>query len=132
MVGQLMPDQMARQLIKVEYLRQVARYRRMDMALTHKYEMNSDGFVDKGTVCVYPNPTPRLRTGFDPDISHVIPALIRKCLETKSPDEDSIAERSTQAQVGRQPGMRALRPRSAYAVRRGAAPDLRLVREMNS
>ena len=36
---------MVYQLIETEYLRQVARYRRVDMALTHKYEMTFDDFV---------------------------------------------------------------------------------------
>jgi hypothetical protein len=40
-----MPDEMVCQLIDTEYLRQVARYRRVDMALTHKYEMTFDDFV---------------------------------------------------------------------------------------
>jgi hypothetical protein len=40
-----MPNQMVCQLIETEYLRQVARYRRVDVALTHKYEMTFDDFV---------------------------------------------------------------------------------------
>ena len=40
-----MPKQNVRQLIEAKYLRQVARYRRVDMALTHKYDMTFDDFV---------------------------------------------------------------------------------------
>ena len=43
-----MSDQKVCQVIETEYLRQVARYRRVDMASTHKYEMTFDDVVDKG------------------------------------------------------------------------------------
>ena len=45
LLGDQDPDAKVRQLIEAEYLRQVARYRRVDMALTHKYDMSFDDFV---------------------------------------------------------------------------------------
>ena len=47
MVGQLMPDQKVHQLIVAEYLRHATRYRRVDMALTHKVDVTFDDFVNK-------------------------------------------------------------------------------------
>ncbi len=45
LLGDQDPDAKVRQLIEAEYLRQVARDRRVDMALTHKYDMSFDDFV---------------------------------------------------------------------------------------
>lgn len=45
LLGDQDPDSKVRQLIEAEYLRQTARYRRVDMALTHKYDMSFDDFV---------------------------------------------------------------------------------------
>ena len=40
-----MPNHKVRQTIEAECLRQDAQYRRLDMALTHKYDMTFDDFL---------------------------------------------------------------------------------------
>jgi len=45
MLGDQDPDTKVRQLIEAEYLRQEARYRRLDLALARKYGMTFDDFI---------------------------------------------------------------------------------------
>lgn len=45
LIGDQDLDTKVRQLVEAEYLREVARYRRMDLALTRKYGMSFDDFL---------------------------------------------------------------------------------------
>lgn len=46
-------DAKIRRLLQGEYLREMARYRRMDQKLSQKYEMNFDAFISQSVVEKY-------------------------------------------------------------------------------
>ena len=43
-------DTKIRMLLEAEYLRQMARYQRVNQALVHKYKMSFDEFISRGIV----------------------------------------------------------------------------------